>query len=104
MNWKSLFQPKYTYNIIYIATGILFLVWILFFDTHSWLTHRELDAEIDQLEGRKRQLNQAIVKDKIAIEQLQNEDSLEKFARETFGHKKKNETIFIVEEESLKNR
>ena len=69
-----------------------------FFDTHSWLIHRELDAEIDQLEGRKRQLNQAIEKDKIAIEQLQNEDSLEKFARETFGHKKKNETIFIVEE------
>jgi cell division protein FtsB len=28
---------------------------------------------------------------------LQNQDSLERFARENYGHKKSNETIFIIE-------
>ena len=29
---------------------------------------------------------------------LQNQDSLERFARENYGHKKSNETIFIIGE------
>ena len=35
--------------------------------------------------------------DKKTIKQLQNKDSLERFARENYGHKKENETIFIIE-------
>jgi cell division protein FtsB len=31
------------------------------------------------------------------IDQLQNRDSLERFAREQYGHKKENETVFIIE-------
>jgi len=41
-------------------------------------------------------LTKVIAKDKNTIKQLQNEDSLERFAREQYGHKKKNETIFII--------
>ena len=31
------------------------------------------------------------------MKQLENKDSLERFAREQYGHKKKNEIIFIIE-------
>ena len=37
-------------------------------------------------------------RDKAAIDQLENLDSLEKYARENYGHKRKDETIFIVED------
>jgi len=38
-----------------------------------------------------------IEKDTKTIKQLQNKDSLERFAREKYGHKKENETVFIIE-------
>lgn len=84
------------YTFIYLIIGILFLIWILFLDSHSWLVHQELDQEIETLETRKNNLLQSIEKDQKAIELLQNTDSLEKFARENFGHKREEETIFII--------
>ena len=79
--------------------GILigFIVWMLFLDTHSWIIHSELNGDIDQLELEKEALTKVIESDKNTIKQLQNEDSLERFAREQYGHKKKNETVFIIE-------
>ncbi|MDA7820562.1 septum formation initiator family protein [Flavobacteriaceae bacterium] len=79
--------------------GILigFIVWMLFLDTHSWTIHSELNGDIDQLELEKEALTKIIESDKNTIKQLQNEDSLERFAREQYGHKKKNETVFIIE-------
>mgnify|MGYP000002567497 CR=1 FL=1 len=56
--------------------------------------HKE---QIDQLELEKEALTKVIESDKNTIKQLQNEDSLERFAREQYGHKKKNETVFIIE-------
>ncbi len=99
---KNLFRflkLKNSYQIAYFTIGLLFIIWILFLDSHSWLTHRELNQEIEQLENRKRELRESIKKDKRIIEQLQDEDSLEHFARETFGHKKENETLFIIKNE-----
>ena len=69
---------------------------MLFLDTNSWRIHSELNDEINQLELEKEALTKVIAKDKNTIKQLQNEDSLERFAREQYGHKKKNETIFII--------
>ena len=62
---------------------------MLFLDSHSWLIHNELNEEIKQLEERKTDLKQSIQKDKATINQLENIDSLEKFARENYGHKEK---------------
>jgi cell division protein DivIC len=73
------------------------LFWILFLDSHSWLTHQELNTEIETLQQRKKNLQKSIAKDQKAIEQLNNLDSLEKYAREQYGHKKEGETIFIIE-------
>ena len=71
---------------------------MLFLDSHSLLIHKELDKEIEELQDRKTELKNAISQDKALIKQLENIDSLEKFARENYGHKKENETIFIIED------
>ncbi|MGC6421384.1 MAG: FtsB family cell division protein [Flavobacteriaceae bacterium] len=84
-------------RVTYFLLGIGFLVWMLFLDTHSWLIHRELNQEIVELEAQKKELQKEIDKDQKAIEQLQNLDSLEKFARENYLHKKENERIFLIE-------
>ncbi|MDA8923798.1 septum formation initiator family protein [Flavobacteriaceae bacterium] len=94
---KNSFRKQNAYRIAYISIGVLFLFWILFLDSHSWLTHQELNTEIETLQQRKKNLQKSIAKDQKAIEQLNNLDSLEKYAREQYGHKKEGETIFIIE-------
>jgi cell division protein DivIC len=75
---------------------------MIFLDTHSLKIHNELNEEIDKLEGQKKELNQLIEKDQTRIQQLNSRDSLERFARENYGHKKEEETIFYIEfEDSL---
>jgi len=74
-----------------------FLVWMFFLDTHSWTLHSELNQEIDRLEKERKVLREVIQNDQKTIEILKNQDSLERFARENYGHKKSNETIFIIE-------
>lgn len=95
---RSLLKKKNLYKTAYVTIATVFLIWMLFLDSHSWLTHRELNEEIDQLEARKKDLQQTIEQDKAAISQLENLDSLETYARENYGHKRKDETIFIVED------
>lgn len=94
---KNSFRKQNAYRIAYISIGLLFLFWILFLDSHSWLTHQELNTEIETLQQRKKNLQKSIAKDQKAIEQLNNLDSLEKYAREQYGHKKEGETVFIIE-------
>ena len=75
---------------------------MIFLDTHSLKIHQELNQEIDKLEVQKEELIHMIEKDKRRINQLKTKDSLEHFARENYGHKKENETIFYIEfEDSL---
>ena len=95
---RTPFKKKNLYKTAYVTIAVAFLFWMLFLDSHSWLTHRELNDEIEQLEARKKDLQQTIKQDKAAISQLENLDSLEIYARENYGHKRKDETIFIVED------
>ena len=99
-NNKSFKHSFYLYGGIFIG----FIVWMIFVDTHSWIIHSELNDEFDELESEKKALKQIIKKDKKIIKQLKNIDSLERFAREEYGHKKENESIFIIEmNDSLTN-
>ncbi|MBT7656398.1 MAG: septum formation initiator family protein [Flavobacteriales bacterium] len=84
-------------HLTYTLLGMVFLIWIIFLDTHSLLIHNELNQEIKELNAQKKQLQKEIDKDSTAIEQLQNLDSLEKFARENYLHKKEGEKIYLIE-------
>ncbi|SDL41649.1 FtsB family cell division protein [Kriegella aquimaris] len=86
----------------YILVLTAFLVWMIFFDTNSFLIHLELQKEIEKLEKQQEFLHDEIAKDKKIIEKLSDPDELEKFAREQYYLKKKDEEIYLIEyEDSL---
>ena len=89
--FKKIVKLKYSIIIL------IFLTWMVFLDTHSWLIHDELNKEINQLEAQKIELEKNIDQDKNTIEVLKNPDSLEVFGRRNYNLKKDNETIFYVE-------
>ena len=100
MSFRSFWKKINALNKSYLLYGTIafgFIVWMFFLDTHSWTIHSELNHEINQLEKEKEVLQEIIQEDQKTIEVLQNKDSLERFARENYGHKKSNETVFIIE-------
>ena len=106
MGWKEIKKKKWFSILtnIYILILTVFVVWMIFFDTNSLLIHMELKKEINKLEKQKEFLKEEIKKDKEIIDRLSDPEELEKFAREQYYLKKKNEEIYIIEyEDSLKN-
>ena len=97
--WKWFNRLGTTYGLIIL----LFLIWMLFFDTNSFLIHKELNDDINALEETKEFYEKEIKKDKLFIEKMQDSNEIEKFAREKYYLKKENEEIFIIESnDSLK--
>jgi cell division protein FtsB len=84
---------------IYVIILIVFVVWMLFFDAHSWLFHHELNSDINELEYQKEHYRNEMAKDHKAIKALSTEEGIERTARETYYMKKSNEDIFIIEYE-----
>lgn len=103
---KNIISNKYfkIFTNIYILSTTLFLFWILFMDTNSFMFHQQLNFEIDQLKKQKNELEIKIEKDKKLIKDLEDVDNYEAFARENYYMKKDNEEIYIIEyRDSLKN-
>ncbi|MEE9364932.1 MAG: septum formation initiator family protein [Cellulophaga sp.] len=107
MGLKNLKKKKW-FGIVtnmYILVTTVFLVWMFFFDTNSFFLHWDLENEIEKLEKQKEFLQKEITKDKKVLKKLSNQNELEKFAREQYYLKKKNEEIYLIEhEDSLKNK
>ena len=82
---------------LYILISVVFFIWIFFIDSNSILVNIKLNKEINELKDRKDILENQIQMDKKIISNLQNPDSLEKYAREKLFMKKENEEIFIIE-------
>lgn len=85
----------------YFILLFLFLIWMLFFDENSYLNHRELDQEIDKLEDANAYFEKQIKADSNVISNLNNQDSLEKYAREQYRMKRVNEDIYLIEYDSV---
>ena len=82
---------------LYILISVVFFIWIFFIDSNSILVNIKLNKEISELKEMKDILENQIQMDKKIISNLQNPDSLEKYAREKLYMKKENEEIFIIE-------
>ncbi|MEQ8220079.1 MAG: septum formation initiator family protein [Arenibacter sp.] len=90
---------------MYVLVLTVFVVWMVFFDTNSLLIHWELKKQINNLEKQKEFLHEEIDRDKKIIEKLSDPEELEKFAREQYYLKKKNEEIYLIEyEDSVKTK
>lgn len=84
----------------YLLVGVFFIVWMLFLDNYSYLDHRLLDKDIDELENNRNYYQQEIKKDMNNIKTLKNPHQVEKFAREKYYMKRDNEDIYIIEYEN----
>lgn len=93
--WKKIFP--YLKN-KFILTLIVFFIWVLFFDRNN-LVDRYISArEIHQLERDKLYFKTRITQDSTRLRELKTDnDNLEKFAREQYLMKRRNEDIFIIE-------
>lgn len=85
----------------YVLLSLIFMIWMLFLDSNSWLVHHELDGELEELEENKTYYQNQIARDKAVIDQLQDSVELEKFARQRYFMKRSNEDIYIIEYDTI---
>jgi cell division protein FtsB len=84
--------------------SFIFIIWMIFLDTNSYLIHNRLNSEIEQLIIKKENLKKEIEKDIKFINDMKDLDKYEAFARENFYMKKDGEEIYIIEyKDSLEN-
>ena len=88
---------KSTYGIIII----LFIIWMVFFDSNSFIIHNELNNDINELNDQKSYYEKEIAKDNIELQLIQSDSGLEKYAREKLYMKKDNEEIFLIEYDTI---
>jgi|TARA_B100001079_G_scaffold130751_1_gene112142 cell division protein FtsB len=74
---------------------------MLFFDSNSWLVHRELNKKVYKLENQKDFYIDGIKKDKEELSKMKTDSGLEEYAREKLFMKKEDEEIFIIEFDSI---
>ena len=81
----------------YFFTGTVFVFWMTFIDNTSWLVVRNLNQEINKYEEQLAFYKGEFEKNEAFYKRLmQNKDEKEKYARENYFMKKKNEEIFIL--------
>lgn len=83
----------------FFLTSVLFLIWMFFINSMDVFSVLKLKSKLSELKDQKEYYLQKIEnvkKDREAL--LNNEELLEKFARENYLMKKPNEDVFIVEE------
>ena len=81
----------------YVLTISLFTIWMLFFDQNNMVDRLKMSGEINQLEEDRQYYIDQIHKDSTRFHELTTDkDNLEKYAREQFLMKKKNEDVFVV--------
>lgn len=85
----------------YILVTAVFIIWMIFFDENSWLNHQRLNREINDLTKEQKYYKTQIEKDKKIINDLKSDKSAEKFAREEYKMKKKDEDIYIIKYDTL---
>ncbi len=91
-----MFFRKYINN-KYFYTGLVFLIWWIFFDQESLIVQYDLARVKTGLEKQKEYYKNEIKEDEAAINTLQNDTVLlEKYAREKYFMKKDNEDVFVI--------
>lgn len=92
--WQQM--PSWAKN-SYFLMGLAFLTWMLFFDSEDLITQYRLRSKCSKLDAEKAYYMEQIEKIRQDKEELaNNEDLLEKFAREKYFMKKEKEDLYIV--------
>lgn len=82
----------------YVLSMVFLLAWLVFFDETDFFTQQERLSYLNKLNKKKQYYTAEIAIAKQDLSQLENNDeAVEKFARETYLMKKDGEDIFIIE-------
>lgn len=84
----------------WILASILFLVWIVFFDENSIISHQKNKKRLYELKQQEQYYKERILADRQKLIDLEaGEDELEKFAREEYYMSKPDEDVFVIVED-----
>jgi len=98
MNWPKTLPP--IFKSFYFIVGILFILWLLIFDSNDLFTQRTLSNKKEELEKSKEFYEDKILEVKNDREALLTDDEqLEKLAREKYLMKKDSEDVYIIVKE-----
>jgi cell division protein FtsB len=81
----------------YFLTLVIFIVWLTLFDTNNLIERYQLLRDLHKLKQDREYYTKKIEEDKRKLNELKTDnDNLEKFAREQYRMKKKDEDLYIV--------
>ncbi|WP_026461682.1 FtsB family cell division protein [Adhaeribacter aquaticus] len=96
--------PKFVRSFYFLFT-VLFLVWMIFFDSNDFITQYEMSKKLSEKEEEKEFYLQKISEVKKDREELlSNQELLEKYAREKYLMKKPAEDLFIIVKQEDKQK
>lgn len=98
---KNIFDriPSFLKN-FYVLTFLVFVAWMVIFDSNDFISQMKLSAQQAELEEAKAFYEDKIKEVKEDRDALLNNDQLlEKIAREKYFMQKPNEDVYIVVEE-----
>jgi len=82
----------------YALTLFIFFLWLIVFDTNTLPSQVRLNMQIEEMHDKKAYYKNEIEVVNQALEDLlTDENTQEKFARENYLMKKKNEDVFVIE-------
>lgn len=88
----------------YIASTVIFLVWLIFFDSSNLATQYKLYRDFQNVNLQKEFYNVEIAKNKKDLEELMtNLTNLEQYGREKYLMKKDDEDIYIIVKKPAKD-
>lgn len=93
MKHLKIFKNKFA------LTFVVFLVYSLFLDDVDVFNVIRQNIKLNKLEQEKEMLSEKYHEAKFTLEQLDNTDALERFAREQKLFKRDNEDIFVIVQE-----
>lgn len=82
----------------YLITALAFVVWVAYFDHNDWYTQKAREKELQDVDESISYLRSEIVRMRSVKEGIeQNEEVLEKFARENYHMKRPNEDVYVFQ-------
>lgn len=82
-----------------LLLGGFILLWVLLFDSHSILNRLRWHHEAEQLREENARMEAVVVQTKEALSRQNDDDEIERIARESYGMRREGETVYRIEAE-----
>lgn len=94
----SVSRQRRRWRRLLVGLGLLLLIWIAFFDSHSLYRRLRWSYEASRLRAQNEALRQTIDSLQQQLKQGITDEMVERIAREQYGMRRPGETVYHVEE------